>query len=70
MSASGSRGLLVLATRQLLARWSETQNAWRDQKAADFEGLYLSELTATVNSTVRILEDLEQLLDKIHADCD
>ena len=70
MSASGSRGLLTLATRQLQARWSETRTSWRDQKAADFEALYLSELTHDVNTALRVLEELEHLLDKIHADCD
>jgi hypothetical protein len=70
MSASGSRGLLTLATRQLHARWAETRNSWRDQKAAEFEALYLSELTNTVNAALRALEDLDHLLEKIHADCD
>jgi hypothetical protein len=70
MSASGSRGLLTLATRQLMSRWEETRNSWRDQKAADFESLYLAELGHSVNSALKILEDLDQLLGKIHADCD
>jgi hypothetical protein len=70
MSASGSRGLLTMATRQLMARWEETQNSWRDQKAADFESLYLAELGHSVSSALKILEDLDQLLGKIHADCD
>lgn len=70
MSESSSRGLLSLATRQLQARWAETRNSWRDQKAGDFEETYLSELTQSVTSTLRVLEDLEHLLEKIHADCD
>ena len=70
MSASGSRGLLTLSTRQLLGRWEETRNSWRDQKAADFESLYLSELRNSVNSALKVLEDLDHLLEKIHADCD
>ncbi len=70
MSASGSRGLLTLATRQLEARWAETRNSWRDQKAADFEHLYLAELAATVNLALRALEELDKLLEKVHADCD
>ena len=70
MSASSSRGMLSLATRQLQARWDETRNSWRDQKAAEFEGLYLSELTHGVTAALRVLEDLDQLLEKIHADCD
>ena len=70
MSASGSRGMLTMATRQLQARWTETQESWRDQKAAEFESTYLSELNANVNSAVRALEELEKLLEKIHADCE
>ena len=70
MSSAASRGLLTLATRQLQARWSETRNSWRDSKAADFEELYLSELAHCVNSAMRVLEELEHLLDKIHADCE
>lgn len=70
MSAAGSRGLLTLATRQLQARWAETRASWRDSKAADFEELYLSELTQCMNAALRVLEDLERLLDRIHADCE
>ena len=70
MSESGSKGQLAMATRQLQARWSETRNSWRDQKAADFEALYLAELTHGVNAALRVLEELDKLLDKIHADCD
>jgi hypothetical protein len=70
MSASGSRGLLTLATRQLLSRWEETQHSWRDRKAAEFESLYLAEIRNQVNSAMKVLEDLDQLLEKIHADCD
>ncbi len=70
MSSTGSRGLLTLATRQLLSRWEETRHSWRDQKADEFENLYLSEISNNLNSTLRAMEELEQLLDKIHADCD
>lgn len=70
MSSAGSRGMLTLATRQLQARWSETRASWRDSKAADFEELYLSELSQCVSNALRVLEELEHLLDKIHADCE
>lgn len=70
MSVSGTKGLLTLASRQLQARWGETRFSWRDRKAEEFEELYLSELTATLNSVFRAIDDLDQLLEKIHADCD
>ena len=67
---SGSKGLLVLATRQLQARWGETRFSWRDRKAQEFDDLYLSELMASVNSALRVIEELDHLLEKVHADCD
>ena len=70
MSASASRAHLTLATRHLQVRWNETRHSWRDQKAADFENTYLTELATSVNSALRVLEDLDHLLDRIHADCD
>lgn len=70
MSASGSRGLLTLATRNLMARWDETRVSWRDQKAVDFEATYLAELSEQVGTALRALEELDHLLEKIHADCE
>lgn len=67
---SGSKGLLTLATRNLQARWGETRYSWRDRKAEEFEEMYLSELMNGVNSALRVIEELDHLLEKIHADCD
>jgi hypothetical protein len=70
MSMSGSKGLLTLATRQLEARWGETRFSWRDRKAQEFEDLYLAELMNSVNAALRVIDELDQLLEKVHADCD
>ena len=67
---SGSKGLLTLATRQLQARWGETRFSWRDRKAQEFDDLYLAELVNSVNSALRVIEELDHLLEKVHADCD
>ncbi len=67
---SGSKGLLTLATRQLEARWGETRFSWRDRKAQEFDDLYLAELMSSVNSALRVIDELDQLLEKVHADCD
>ncbi|MCX6878957.1 MAG: hypothetical protein NTW21_34875 [Verrucomicrobia bacterium] len=69
-SMSASKGLLSDATRQLQARWAETRTSWRDHKAAEFENLYLSDLAASVNTTLRVIDELDQLLHKIHVDCE
>ncbi len=70
MSAAASRGALAMATRQLMSRWAETRLSWRDKKAADFEALYLSDVRDTVAAAIRTLEELDQLLEKVHADCE
>jgi hypothetical protein len=70
MSMSGSKGLLTLATRNLQSRWGETRFSWRDRKAQDFDDLYLSELMNSVNSALRVIEELDHLVEKVHADCD
>ena len=70
MSMSGSKGLLTLATRQLQSRWGETRFSWRDRKAQEFDDLYLAELINSVNSALRVIEELDHLLEKVHADCD
>jgi hypothetical protein len=70
MSMSGSKGLLTLATRNLQARWGETRFSWRDRKAEEFDELYLSELMNSVNSALRVIDELDQLLEKVHADCE
>jgi hypothetical protein len=67
---SGSKGLLTLATRQLESRWGETRFSWRDRKAQEFDDLYLAELMNSVNSALRVIDELDQLLEKVHADCD
>ena len=70
MSASGSKGLILDATRQLHARWADTRASWRDHKAVEFEEQYLASLTSNVHSALRVIDELEQLLQKIHADCE
>jgi hypothetical protein len=67
---SGSKGLLTLATRQLEARWGETRFSWRDRKAQEFDDLYLAELMTSVNSALRVIDELDLLLERVHADCD
>lgn len=70
MSISNSKGLLTGATQQLQLRWEETRQSWRDGKADEFEERYLAGLAESVNATVKIIEELERLLQKVHADCD
>jgi hypothetical protein len=70
MSLSGSRALLTDSTRELLARWELAKASWRDRKAAEFEERWLADLGESANHTLRVIEELDQLLGRIHADCE
>ena len=70
MSLSGSKSLLTDATRQLQVRWADTRNSWRDHKANEFDDLYLADLATAVNTALRAIDELDHLLQKIHADCE
>ena len=70
MNLSGNRGRLIGLTRELLLRWDETKNFWRDTKSEEFERKYIVELSAHVNRSVLVLEQLEELLNKVRSDCE
>ena len=52
----------------MLAVYRESK--WRDRKAQEFDDLYLAELMNSVNSALRVIDELDHLLEKVHADCD
>jgi hypothetical protein len=68
MNANGTR--LAGATRELWLQWQDTKNYWRDAKSQEFEAHYLSELVATVDKSVAVIEQLDKLLSKIRKDCE
>jgi hypothetical protein len=70
VSLGASKSLLNEANRELFARWEEARASWRDSKAADFDKDYLASLPQAVATAVRIIEELDVVLAKIHADCD
>jgi len=70
MSLGASKSLLQEAHRELFARWEDTRASWRDAKADDFEHEHLAALPQAVAGAIRVIEELDQILAKIHADCD
>ena len=70
MSLSGSRGSLTKLTKDLVVKWAETKEKWRDVKSLEFEEKYLADLPDTVNSTGTIIEELDKILRKIQNDCE
>jgi hypothetical protein len=70
MSLSANRARLGELTRDLLARWDDTRQQWRDTKAIDFEARYLRELKSDVDKAVAAMSELEKVLTKMRKDCE
>lgn len=70
MNLSGNKAALSGATKELLLRWSETKNYWHDAKSREFEEHYLQELMARVDKAATIIDKLDEVLQRVHKDCD
>ena len=70
MNLSGNKSRLVGLTRELSLQWDETKNFWRDTKSDEFDRKYMVELSAQVDRTVVVLDQLEELLKKMRSDCE
>lgn len=70
MNLSGNKAQLSGATKELLLRWSETKTFWRDGKSHEFEEHYIEELRARVDKAMTLIDKLEEVLQKVHKDCD
>ncbi len=70
MSLGASKALLTEANRELFARWEDARASWRDAKAADFEKEHLAGLPQAIATATRVIEELDLVLSKLHADCD
>jgi len=70
MSATGSRGRLVGATKELALKWQDTKNYWRDEKSEEFERRYLQEVFIGVDKAMAVIEKLDELLKKVRSDCE
>jgi len=68
MSASGQR--IGALTKDLMNRWRQTKESWRDQKADEFERDFLIELQTSVDKSLHVMEQLDKLLAKIKNECE
>jgi hypothetical protein len=67
----GSDGKAVAAaTKELMRRWIETRESWRDSKSEEFERRFVREWEAAVDRTMPVFENLEKLVTKIRKDCE
>jgi len=69
MSLNASRGRLAALTKNLVGRWYDTKDKWKDRKADEFEQKYINDLTDNVTSALAVIEKLDETLTKIRKDC-
>ena len=70
MSLSGNRTRLEMLAKDLLLKWEDTKNAWRDSKGLEFERHYIQELVARVDKSAAMIDKLDELLNKVRRDCE
>jgi hypothetical protein len=70
MSLAANKARLGEMTKDLLARWHDTQEQWRDARAVDFETRYLRELKSDVDKAMGAMNELEKVLSKMRSDCE
>ena len=70
MSLKASKAKLARATRDLTMRWEQTRGTWRDQQAEKFERTFMAPLPDNISSAVLIIDELDQVLNKIKKSCE
>jgi len=70
MSVASNGKTLTAATRELLARWDETKDSWRDVKSREFEERFLAELAAGIERAGPVFDSLDKVLMKARGDCE
>ncbi len=68
MSSNGAR--LAAITKDLLIRWQQTREHWKDAKAREFEERYMLQLESTVNAAITGIANLENVIRKVRSDCE
>ncbi len=70
MSLAVNKSALISLTKELMSRWYETKETWRDAKSLEFERHYLDELQSSVNTATSAIDQLDRLVTKIRKDCE
>ena len=70
MSTGGNAVRLAASTRELMERWRQTRDTWRDAKAVEFEDRFLRELERTIQVAATEIEQLETVIRTVRRDCE
>ena len=69
MSLDVGRYRLLSAHKSLLERWEETRLVWQDQVRTEFAKEHLEPLTPPILTTLGAIDQLAQVLGRIHQEC-
>ncbi|MCX8156570.1 MAG: hypothetical protein N3J91_09010 [Verrucomicrobiae bacterium] len=70
MSVGNNGKTLLALTKDLMLRWEETRNYWRDAKSEEFERRFLAELMTGVDKSAEVFEHLDKLMQHVRHDCE
>jgi hypothetical protein len=70
MNLNANKSRLTGLTKEILLRWQETQEHWRDARGEEFDRRFMQELFPRVNKATNAIEKLDELLKRIHKDCE
>jgi hypothetical protein len=70
MSLKANKSRLTGLTKEILLRWADTQEYWRDDKGAEFDRRFMQELFPQVNQATAAIEKLDELLTRIRNECE
>jgi hypothetical protein len=64
----GNAGLLTKALKDLIVKWEESGNAWRDQARTDFDKEFLQQIIPAVRGASRAAQEIENLLQRVRSE--
>lgn len=67
--SSGGSNRLNHAMKTLRAKWDEVESLWRDNVRRDFEKQHMEPLERQVNSTMRAMHDLNEVIQRARREC-
>lgn len=70
MSARVGATNLEEAVKELSRNWEQARQSWRDQKALEFQHVYLDKLPHIVSNARSIMEQADLILRRIRSECE
>jgi hypothetical protein len=70
MSLTANKARIITATQELRVKWAQTKETWRDDKSREFQDKYIEPLGGGVTAATEVIDQLENLIQKVRNDCE